>query len=69
MIEFTVTVFPVPTFLLLKDDKFELVRVSLPTNPESVIVDVAIAFPSYALLDALIDETVSDFFEICAVVV
>ena len=69
VIELTVTVLSVPTFLLLKDDKFVLVRVSLPINPESVIEDVAISFPSYVLLDALIDETVSDFFETLAVVV
>ena len=64
MIELTVTVFPVPTFLLLNDDKFELVKVSVPINPESDIVDVAVLFPSYVLLEALIDETVSDFLEI-----
>ena len=44
--ELTVTVLPVPTFLLLNDDKFELVKVSVPINPESVIVDVAVSFPS-----------------------
>ena len=60
--ELTVTVFPVPTFLLLNDDKFELVKVSDPINPESDIVDVAVLFPSYVLLEALIDETVSRFF-------
>ena len=60
--ELTVTVFPVPTFLLLNDDKFELVKVSDPINPESDIVEVAVLFPSYVLLEALIDETVSEFF-------
>ena len=44
--ELTVTVFPVPTFLLLNDDKFELVKVSDPINPESDIVEVAVLFPS-----------------------
>ena len=69
VIEFTVTVFPVPTFLLLNDDKFELVKVSDPIKPESDIVDIAMLFPSYVLLEALNDETVSDFLEIWAVVV
>ena len=64
LIELTVIVLPVPTFLFSKDDKFELVTVSVPINPERVIVDVAVVFPSYVLLEALIDETVSDFFEI-----
>ena len=59
VIEFTVTVFPVPTFLLLNDDKFELVKVSVPINPESDIEEVAVSFPSSILLEALIDETVS----------
>ncbi len=44
--ELTVTVFPVPTFLLLNDDKFELVKVSDPINPERDIVEVAVLFPS-----------------------
>ena len=44
--ELTVTVLPIPTFLLLNDDKFELITVSVPTNPESVIVDVAVSFQS-----------------------
>ena len=41
VIELTVTVFPEPTFLLLNDDKFELVKVSDPIKPESDIVEVA----------------------------
>ena len=63
VIEFTVTVLPVPTFLVLNDDKFELITVSVPINPESDIVVVAVSFPSYVLLEALIDETVSSFLE------
>ena len=46
VIEFIVTVFPVPIFLLLNDDKFELVKVSVPINPESDIEEVAVSFPS-----------------------
>ena len=46
VMELTVTVLPVPTFLLLNDDKFELITVSVPINPESDIVVVAVSFPS-----------------------
>ena len=36
MIELTVTVFPVPTFLLLKVDELVLVTVSEPMNPDKL---------------------------------
>ena len=46
MIELTVTVFPVPTFLLLNVDEFVLVTVSEPINPDKVKVVVAAEEPS-----------------------
>ena len=52
MIELTVTVFPVPTFLLLKEDEVVLVNVSDPINPDKVRVVEAAEEPSYTLFDA-----------------
>ena len=52
MIELTVTVLPVPTFLLLKVEVFEVVKVSVPIKPESVNVDVALLVASYTLFEA-----------------
>ena len=52
MIEFIVTAFPVPTFLLLKEDEVELVKVSDPINPDKIRVVEALVPPSYILLDA-----------------
>ena len=67
MIEFTVTAFPVPTFLLLKEDEVELVKVSDPINPDKIRVVVAVVPPSYVLLDA--DAVaVNAFVDISAVV-
>ena len=53
VIEFTVTVFPVPTFLLLNVDETDCPKVSDPAKPEKVRVVVAVVFPLYVLLDAL----------------
>ena len=50
MIELTVTVLPVPTFLLLKVDPTVCPKVSEPTSPEKVKVVVAVVVPSYTLL-------------------
>ena len=50
MIEFTVTVLPVPTFLLLNVDPTVCPNVSDPTNPLKVKVVVAVVVPSYVLL-------------------
>ena len=67
MIELTVTVFPVPTFLLLNVDEFVLVTVSDPINPDRDKVVVAAEEPSYVLFDA--DAVaVSAFADISAVV-
>ena len=52
MIEFTVTVLPVPTFLLLKVEEFVEVTVSVPIKPDRVKVVVAVSDASYVLLDA-----------------
>ena len=52
VIEFTVTVFPVPTFLLLKVEVFEVVKVSVPIKPESINVVVALLVASYTLFEA-----------------
>ena len=52
VIELTVTVFPVPTFLSLNVDEFVLVTVSDPTNPDKDYVTVAADEPSYTLFDA-----------------
>ena len=46
VIVFTVTVFPVPTFSLLKVDDTDYPKVSDPTKPEKVSVTVAAVFPS-----------------------
>ena len=52
MIELTVTVLPVPTFLLLKVDPTVCPKVSEPIKPEKVKVVVAVVVPSYTLLAA-----------------
>ena len=41
----TVTVFPVPTFLLLKAAVTDCPKVCEPTNPEKDNVTVAVLFP------------------------
>ena len=46
VIEFTVTVFPVATFLSEKVDEFVLVTVSDPINPDKDNVTVAVDEPS-----------------------
>ena len=53
VIELTVTVFPVPTFLLLNVDEFVLVTVSDPINPDKDNVTVAADELLYTLLDAV----------------
>ena len=50
--ELTVTVLPVPTFLLLKVEEFVEVTVSVPIKPDKVKVVVAVVVLSYTLLDA-----------------
>ena len=45
VIELTVTVFPVPTFLLLKVEDTDCPNVSDPTKPENESVVVAVVFP------------------------
>ena len=67
VIEFTVTAFPVPTFLLLKEDEVELVKVSDPINPDKVRVVEAVVPPSYVLL-AVDAVAVNAFADISAVV-
>ena len=52
MIELTVTVLPVPTFLLLKVEATVCPKVSEPTSPVKVKVVVAVVVPSYTLLAA-----------------
>ena len=52
VIELTVTVLPVPTFLLSNVEEFVLVTVSDPTNPDKDNVTVAADEPSYTLFDA-----------------
>ena len=52
VIEFTVTVLPVPTFLLSKVDPTVWPNVSEPTKPVKVNVVEAVVPPSYVLLDA-----------------
>jgi len=52
VIELTVTVLPVPTFLLLKVDPTVCPKVSVPIKPEKVKVVVAVVVPSYTLLAA-----------------
>ena len=48
--ELTVTVLPVPTFLLLKVEPTVCPKVSEPTSPVKVKVVVAVVVPSYTLL-------------------
>ena len=50
VIELTVTVLPVPTFLLSKVDPTVCPKVSEPTSPVKVKVVVAVVVPSYTLL-------------------
>ena len=50
VIELTVTLLPVPTFLLLNVDPTVCPNVSDPTNPVKVNVVVAVLLPSYVLL-------------------
>ena len=52
VIELTVTVFPVPTFLLSKVDELVLVTVSDPINPDRDNVTVAADELLYTLFDA-----------------
>ena len=52
VIALIVTVFPVPTFLLLNADVTDCPKVSDPTKPEKVRDVVAVAFPLYVLLEA-----------------
>ena len=52
VMELTVTVFPVPTFLLLKVEEFVEVTVSVPIKPDSVKVVVAVLDASYTLFEA-----------------
>ena len=52
VIELTVTVLPVPAFLLLNVDEFVLVTVSDPIKPDNDYVTVAAEEPSYTLFDA-----------------
>ena len=52
VIELTVTVLPVPTFLLLKVDPTVWPKVSVPTKPEKVHDVVAVFDASYTLLAA-----------------
>ena len=52
VMELTVTVLPVPTFLLLKVEPTVCPKVSEPTSPVKVKVVVAVVVPSYTLLAA-----------------
>ena len=52
VIELTVTVLPVPTFLLLNVEPIVCPKVSDPTSPVKVKVVVAVVVPSYVLLAA-----------------
>ena len=52
MIELTVTVLPVPTFLLSNVDPIVCPKVSVPIKPEKVKVVVAVVVPSYTLFAA-----------------
>ena len=61
------TAFPVPTFLLLKEDEVELVKVSDPINPDKIRVVEAVVPPSYVLFDAEA-VAVNAFVDISAVV-
>ena len=50
VIELTVTVLSVPTFLSLKVEEFVEVTVSVPIKPDRVNVVVAVSDASYVLL-------------------
>ena len=50
VIELTVTVLLVPTFLLLNVEVFVVLNVSKSTRPDRVNVVVAVLSPSYVLL-------------------
>ena len=52
VIELTVTLLPVPTFLLSKVEPTVCPKVSEPTSPVKVKVVVAVVVPSYVLLTA-----------------
>ena len=52
VIEFTVTVLTVPTYLLLNVEPTVCPKVSEPINPVKVKVVVAVVVPSYVLLAA-----------------
>ena len=52
VIELTVTLLPVPTFLLLKVEEFVEVTVSVPIKPDNVNVVVAVSDESYTLFEA-----------------
>ena len=52
VIELTVTLLPVPTFLLLKLEVFVTFNVSVPTKPDNVNVVVAVLDASYTLFEA-----------------
>ena len=52
VIELTVTLLPVPTFLLLNVEPTVCPKVSEPTSPVKVKVVVAVVVPSYVLLAA-----------------
>ena len=67
--ELTVTVLPVPTFLLLKVDPTVCPKVSVPIKPEKVKVVVAVVVPSYTLFDVVMPETDKGLAVILAVVV
>ena len=63
---------PVPIFLLSKVPVAETTKLSPLTKPEyeaEVTFVVALVFPSYVLLDAVIPETVKAFAVMFAVVV
>ena len=63
VIELTVTVLPVPTFLLSKVEVFKEVSVSVPIKPVYVtppVFKVAVVLPSYVLFDVVIPETDKD---------
>ena len=52
VIELTVTLLPVPTFLLLKVEVFEEVSVSVPIKPDNINEVVALLVASYTLFAA-----------------
>ena len=67
VIELTVTVLPVPTFLLSKVEVFVTFNVTVPTKPDSVNVVVAVLDASYTLFEAEA-AAVKAFLNISAVV-